>query len=432
MSNTLNTVYNNYLSTYTPKTLTRFDAHKKSELRNVYSSIVKLNKEAPWYLPTNNPETQQYAVCLKENARGLYNSIAQLGGLDSATLFSKKSAYSSAPDILTATYIGSDAHEASAPELEIEVHALATRQKNMGLFLPADDSTGFTPDTYSFDIGIGGTNYEFQFSIAEHETNRSVQERLVRLINNSGIGINATIYESEGNTALCITSDSTGLPIGKNDIFTISDINTSQKAGTVEYFGIDYVSNKAANALFTINGEERSTSSNHFTIGNLYDIEINSLTGEGKAVQVGLKPDIESLTDNISLLIGSYNEFIKATAVYSESQNKSRQLVREMSSIASLYGSSLEENGISMTADGTLSINEQSLRNSATHSEDINETFGYLKNFAASLIRKTTQVSMNPMDYVNRTIVAYKNPGKNFTSPYTPSAYSGMMFNGYC
>ena len=62
MSMALNTVYNNYLSAYTPKTMTKYDTHKKSELRNVYNAIVKLNKDAPWYLPTTSRETQQYAV----------------------------------------------------------------------------------------------------------------------------------------------------------------------------------------------------------------------------------------------------------------------------------------------------------------------------------------------------------------------------------
>ena len=42
MSMTLSTVYNNYLSTYTPKALTKYDTHKKSELRDVYNSIVKM------------------------------------------------------------------------------------------------------------------------------------------------------------------------------------------------------------------------------------------------------------------------------------------------------------------------------------------------------------------------------------------------------
>ena len=39
----LNSVHNFYLTTYAPKTNSPFDTHKKSELRNVYNSIVKLN-----------------------------------------------------------------------------------------------------------------------------------------------------------------------------------------------------------------------------------------------------------------------------------------------------------------------------------------------------------------------------------------------------
>ena len=44
----LDTVYNHYLTTYTPKT-SQYDTHKKSELRRIYNSIVKLNKESPLY-----------------------------------------------------------------------------------------------------------------------------------------------------------------------------------------------------------------------------------------------------------------------------------------------------------------------------------------------------------------------------------------------
>ena len=43
----LNNVYNYYMTTYSPRSSTRYDTHKKSELRNIYNTIVKLNKEAP-------------------------------------------------------------------------------------------------------------------------------------------------------------------------------------------------------------------------------------------------------------------------------------------------------------------------------------------------------------------------------------------------
>ena len=121
MNTILNTVYNNYMTTYAPKPLTRYDTHKKSELRSVYNSIVKYTKDAPWYLPTTSKETQHYAVSLKENARELRNTIAQLGGLESEKLFSKKSAYSSDENVATATYIGSEEAAKDISDIELEL-----------------------------------------------------------------------------------------------------------------------------------------------------------------------------------------------------------------------------------------------------------------------------------------------------------------------
>ena len=105
MGAVLNTVYNNYLAAYSPRQLTKYDTHKKSELRSVYNSIVKLNKDAPWYLPTTNKDTQHYAVSLKENARELHNAIAQLGGLEQDSMFRKKSAYSTDTEVAEAAWL---------------------------------------------------------------------------------------------------------------------------------------------------------------------------------------------------------------------------------------------------------------------------------------------------------------------------------------
>lgn len=431
MSSILNTVYNNYLTTYTPKPLTRYDAHKKSELRNVYNSIVKLNKEAPWYLPTTSKETQQYAVNLKENARELRNAIAQLGGLESEELFSKKSAYSSDESVASASYVGSEKSKEEIPSIQLEVRSLASSQENLGLFLP-NDKVSLTPGTYSFDVGINDMNYEFQFSVGESETNRDVQERLVRLINNSDIGIKADLAESEGRTSLRFTSNATGLPSGKSQIFTVSDDRTSKASGTVEYFGLDYTSRKASDANFLVNGKEHTNPSNHFTFNKHFDIELNGVSPEGRPTQIGLKTDIDSLTDNITHLIGGYNDFVKAASSYLETQSKSRQLVHEMRGIAYKYNNYLESMGLNMTQDGTLDVDQALLHQTATQTRDISHTFGYLKDFSRTLLRKSDQVSLNPMEYVEKTVVAYKNPGHNFINPYATSAYSGMMFNSYC
>lgn len=431
MGSVLNAVYNNYLTTYTPKALTRYDTHKKSELRSVYNSIVRLNRDAPWYLPTTAKDTQQYAVDLKENARELHNTIAQLGGFSENVVFNKKSAYSSDENVLSASYIGAQDTEAELPALEMEIRSLAGSQENLGIFLP-DTRVALPADSYSFNLTVNDMNYEFQFTISESETNRDVQERLIRLINSSGIGIKASLAESEGRSAIRLTSETTGLPLGKTRQFTISDENTSKNIGTVDYFGLNYVDRSPANAVFTVNGQTRSASSNHFTVGQAFEIQLHGVTEKEQRVSVGLKTDIESLTDNVNQLIGGYNSFLRAASSYLDTQSRSRKLVSELKGIATAYDSPLESMGITQTDDGLLQINSDLLRETAMQSQDLTETFGSLKSLSGALLQKSDQVSLNPMDYVQKTIVAYKNPGHNYVSPYTPGAYSGMMFNSYC
>ena len=332
---------------------------------------------------------------------------------------------------MSANFIGEDLPSGTPEGFSIEVENLATSQENMGLFLP-EGVVALKPDTYSFDLSLNNMNYEFQFSIGEGETNREVQERLAKLINNSSIGIKASVLEEEQRTSLSLTSESSGLPDGTNQIFSVSDERTSKTKGTVQYFGLNYTSREAADAAFKINGEERTASANHFTVGKLFEVELKALSPEGSPATIGLKNDVESMTDNIRHLIGGYNDFIKAASSYLETQSRSKALLREMKNIAGKYSNEMESIGLNLSDEGTISIDADLLRRAAQQTQDSGGSFDYLKNFTQSLLKKSDQISLNPMDYVDKTIVAYKNPGHNFVSPYNTSNYSGMMFNFYC
>ena len=431
MSSVLNTAYNNYLTTYAPKSVTRYDAHKKSELRSVYNSIVQLNKESPWYLPSNSKETQAYAIGLKENARSLRNTIASLGGLEDEDLLSKKTAYSTNPDVATANFVGTYKPGTASPSFTLEVKELATPQENMGRFLEKG-KIGLDPATYSFDVTINDMNYEFQFSISENETNQEVQERLVRLINTSGVGLKSHMLESNNRTALVISSETTGLGNDQKYIFRISDEHTSKTKGATSYLGLDYISHEATNAKFVINGEERSTTSNEFTVGHMFDVALSGTTAVGETLTIGLKTDMESLTDNVLQLTKGFNDFIKATSDYLQTQPKSKFAIHEMNNIAGKYSAYFDSMGVSISENGTLEVDTDIFGKSVSDDESVTDTFNVLKEFSNQLIQKSSDIALNPMNYVDRKIVAYKNPGHNFASPYTTSAYSGMMFNGYC
>ena len=430
----LSNVYNFYMTTYAPKSSTPYDSHKKSELRGVYNSIVKLNKESPLYILDTRKDSREFAVSMKENARELRNTIASLGGLDEEELLNKKVAYSSNPNIATAEFIGSIQDNEELPTYDIEVNRLATPQINAGNYLVDDEPVALTPDTYSFDIGIDGLNYEFQFSIKPNDTNRDVQERLARLVTNANIGMKAQVVSGDDNTSyLRMESNSTGLKDDSDPyIYRISDHRTSKSSGTVEYFGLDHVSTMPGNASYVVNGDERTSTSNNITLDRTYEIQLTGLSSEeGETAYIGLKTDVESLTENINTLVRGFNSFLKAVAEYTDHQPKSNQLFNEMSGVARVFAHDLTSVGLNLNLDGTLEVDDETLKQTAM-SDDAAEAFSPLKSFTNAVLRKSNQVQLNPMNYVNNIIVAYKNPGKNFASPYITSAYSGMMFNSYC
>ena len=94
--------------------------------------------------------------------------------------------------------------------------------------------------------------------------------------------------------------------------------------------------------------------------------------------------------------------------------------------------STMTDTGINLEADGTLSIDDELLTQAISGAEsDI--SLAPVKQFSSALIDKAKEISVDPMKYVDRPVVNYKNPdNKDTSSPYITSEYSGMMFNNYC
>ncbi|MCR5672256.1 MAG: flagellar filament capping protein FliD [Lachnospiraceae bacterium] len=429
----ISTVYNHFLTTYAPKgTNSKYDTHKKSELRGLYNSIVKMNKESPLFLLDTSPATQEFAVGLKENARSLKNVISSLSMDDSDNMLDQKAVASSDENVVQASFIGgAEVDPDSIPSLEISVEQLAEGQENRGKFLEPD-TMELAPGTYSFDIHSRDMDYEFQFNIGESDTNKTIEEKLARLINRSNIGVNSEVLTDDtGKVALTIRSDDTGVR-GKGDTsFDISDNNTHKTAGTVEYFGIGNVTEYPKNSLFTLNGEQRSTFSNHFSIEKMYEINLKGVSEEGSFVSIGLKTDVESVTENINNLVNGYNSFIDNINSYSESQPYSRKLSNEMGKVVGLYSSELESIGLKFGDDGRISVDNNLLTQTARE-YDAMDRFSSIKKFTKGILAYANKVSLDPMEYTQKTVVAYKNPGHGFATPYITSNYSGMMFSSYC
>ncbi len=433
MANTavLNHIYNHYLSTYAPKSNTASDTHKKSELRSICNSIRAQSKDTPLFLIRDDNETREYAIDVKENARGLRNSIFSIDGGGEKPL-SAKSADSADESVATVNYGGKGAE---APSFELEVEKLANPQSNKGKFLDSGSPVELPAGNYSFDIGIDSLNYEFQFSVRDSDTNRSLQARLERLINRANIGVSAEVVSRAGQegfdeSSLTLTSVNTGLRGREGVLFELSDDHTSRQSGIIDYLGIGDVTERAGDARFTVNGEGHTAGNNYINVGKVYDV---NLTGTG-STSISLKTDVDSMTVNVQKVIDSYNKFINDTSENTSIRGRfgNSQIVHEVTRIARAYSGGLTEMGVNLSLDGTLELDSDRFKKTIQDSEDMQEALAPIRSFTQALSHKADEISLNPMKYVEQTIVEYKNPGHGWPSPYMTSEYTGMLFNSYC
>lgn len=429
----ISNVLNYYVSTYRNQVVSKYDTHKKNELRDVYNSMLKVNKRSPLYKIASTESVQTYAIDLKEAARSIKNVVSSLtddeGNISGS---SKKKATSSNKKVAEAKYIGeASEHPDEIPDsISLFVESLAGPQINTGNHL-TKDSLGLTKGPYSFDLSIGEYTYEFQFNVKSEDTNLKIEERLARLINRSKVGIHAGIHEDEeGKVALQLTSDSTGVPAKSDLIFKISDSDGVENGDAVSYLGLSNVSSKPENARFKLDGMERQSSSNIISVDKKFEITLKGKSIEGDETIIGLKPDFDALTENLSEFIDAYNGIVDLAQRKQTGTYESGHLYRDISGIANYHKNALESSGFTILPDGHMQL-DRSLLAQSVDEGTLSESLDTLTKFKNSLVRKSDNISLNPLQYVDKKLISYPHPTKNLTSPYSSSKYSGLLFNGY-
>lgn len=427
----IDTAYGYYLSTYANKSASRYDTHKKSELRNIYNTIVKINKESPLYKFQNTGDVQKFAIDIKEGARNIKNVVASLSDDDDiSTAFQKKIAFSTQENIVTANYIGTSKQAEAMDNFEIEVRQLAKPQINLGTFMDKE-RLDLRPDTYAFDLETTSAAYEFQFNVTSSDTNYDVQKKLADLISNAGINLQGSVIEDEqGRSALKIESGNTGRNRNEDFLFNITPQGNRNSMTALNVLGIDYISQPSQNAEFLLNGKERSSFTNTFSINNAFELTLHGISEEGNPATIGFKANIDAIADNIQTLVDSYNGVIQTADKYADTQRSTR-LFRDISSAAFALQNHLEPLGLMVDSHGEISI-DKALLEDAVNVEDPSESFSVLNDFKNLLNEKATNASLDPMKYVDKIVVVYKNPQKTLVTPYVTSIYSGMMMDRYC
>lgn len=424
----ISSVYSYYLSQYGNKSNSKYDSHTRTQLKNTYSKVVKINSQTPVYKLDLSTAAQKYAIDLKEHARALENITEDLSDGADGTMTFKKSAVSSNASAVNASYITDFGAASDDESFDINVKQLACSQLNTGNYLQPR-SKHIKPGEYSFDLSINDVIYEFQFKVDNSETTNNIQNKIARLINRSNIGLTANIKEDNlGNTAINIESEATGINGTTPVIFSIKSDDASNQP-LIDTLGLDRVTQYPANAIFDVDGDERSSMSNSITINKAYDVKLSKVTEE--PVTISLKADADSIVESLNELVAGYNNLISVTN--DENNNHfqgTEKLQNEIASIARSYKKQLADSGLSLNKDGTISADKEVIIN-ADNKDALSHIYESLNSFKNSIKEKAEDIALNPMDYVNNKIIAYKNPLRSFPDPYNLSAYTGMMFNGY-
>jgi flagellar hook-associated protein 2 len=420
-------VYNNLISAYlmsrpaSSKKSTR--VHGDKELANHYNDIIKSSKNAPMYIVRLNDDTQEYVLGLKELSLGIDNAIS--GYFEKCDENFNKIAVTTSDDSIEAKILSEDS---DLPEdMDINVNSMATPQINRGNEYYSD-GRGLPGGTYEFKANVEGREYKFRYTLGDKTRNNLAMRNLSNSINGAHIGVRAEVKRTdEGKIYMQLSSEDTG-DAGMQR-FEFEDV--SDRSGIVSYYGLNRKIQDSVNANIDINGINYSHPSNSFVLNDGMEIDIKGIAGE--PVHVGYKKDSSAVFDSVDSMLEQYNGIIDMSNEYKQTSGVRNSRMRaELNSLYAANSMALGAAGIVKDEDGRLTLDRDTAE-TAFQSGIFEEVMGKYSEFLDRLSTQVNKMALNPMDYVNKLMVAYPNYNKEgYAHPYMTSMYSGMLFNYYC
>jgi flagellar hook-associated protein 2 len=420
-------IYNYMLESYPMRREVMYPTHKRSELKRVYSNIVNLSKRSPFYKINLSKENQEYTIGIKEASIILKSKLEEMADPEISG-FDAKTVAISDEEILTASLLSQDT-EGLPDTLDFSVYATASGQVNVGKEL-YQISRGLRPGIYNFIAKVQDNLYPLTYIHEERMENRITLNRITDLLNESVPGISAFVEPGASSeySRIVIISDQAG----KNGQEAVTFIEEDYM-GVVDYLGLNRIEKPSRTARFSINGVERQTSTNTFHLENKLSITLRQTSEE--PVSIKIVKDSSKILSAVENVLNAYNSLIGIAhnrMAENEEHYRATKLITELRGLEKLYENELMACGIKADEKGYLFIDD-SLAIGAAQDGGMESLFTRENGFITRLIEKSESIAINPLDYLEKTIVTYPNTkGNNFSNPYVTSIYSGLFFSSYC
>ena len=143
----------------------------------------------------------------------------------------------------------------------------------------------------------------------------------------------------------------------------------------------------------------------------------------GESAQNVLDSEAENRQENLEQMTGIFNKLLKLSDDYGEKNKRPSRPGGELRNLVRLHAETLKDSGFEIDEKGFLKAPSYSDGEMAEIPED----------FVKQLRAKCEEMSMNPMEYVEKKVYSYAHLYRNdIGSAYETSMYSGMLFNSYC
>lgn len=425
-------VYNNLIQGLITLCPNRFDTHKKSELQNVYRDIMRLTSEQPLYKVTFDESAQEYTLGIKNAALSLSSMIKELNISDGTSVFKNQILVSSDPATVDVSSLeGTTLQDIDLP-LSVEVSRLSSPQENHGNFVLSGDAA-LVSGQYNFTIGIEENVYSFQFNVSHGSTNLELQNKLADFINKTAIGLRTRIVQKPetGESRLDLIAIAAGSSDGESS-FRPADVRFPDTAshGIITHFGLNNIGVPPENTVFSINGMSKEVRGRSYLYNNALTLSIKDTTVT--PVSIGRVTNQEPILEKMRNFVEKYNSVFQYVQEKQPENNRARKLLYDLGNSMRQFSSDLQKCGLLLSKTGTLSIDETTLY-AAAGNGTLEQLFSSESRFSSTMIKKFSDISLNPMDYLNKTVVTYPNiTARKSINPYVSSIYCGLLYNNYC
>jgi len=414
-------VYNHLNANTVPKK--RTNTHKSAQLKAIYTKMAQYNKSSPLYLLSMSDNKQEQIINIKEAALSLRYSIQNFSNPED-DMYAKK-VFSSADNSVVSGSLKKQG-AANIPEsLDIEIHSLASEQVNLSKYVKSNEFS-LVPKEHRFTLDTLNSSSHFGITVDKGDTNYDIQSKLVNYINNRNVGVNASLIKDGANSAIMFTSADTGKPATDDGLlFTFTAEGAGQNL--VNVFELNNVNSAPTNSRFSINGDEHISSSNHISINQAIELDFHKVSTA--PVRVGLATDSSQALEQLNGFTSAYNGLLDISD-NEKSQIGTRSLSTDISGILTKYKASMEQIGIRTLDDGRLSVDKDAVVSSLLTGE-FTSFFKNTEQLAEDIDNATNRLVLDPIAYVDKTIVSYPNVTNKLNNTYTQSLYSGLMYNNY-